>query len=126
MWTSKWEGGLQLKWLCDVRREGLTQAVYLRLHLRHWPRWSTGFQDAHVPDKKFSGISVNIRIWASDGDLCSQYMSKTLCLSTYKVKHGACEDRIDRVTHPTQHAKQTRHAVRLQNGLLELAHGFCR
>jgi hypothetical protein len=50
----------------------LTEAVHLRLHLWHGKVWTTGLKDPHMAYKELSGIGVDIRIGASNGDLTCQ------------------------------------------------------
>jgi hypothetical protein len=76
--ASEWERGLHLKWLRRVGRESLAQAVYLRLHLRHWPGRSACFQDPHVPHEKVPGISVDF--WVRTGDCDLETVSQSVNL----------------------------------------------
>jgi hypothetical protein len=43
----------------------------LLLHLGHGKRWAASFKDSHMTHKEFSGVTVNVGIWASDCDLAS-------------------------------------------------------
>jgi hypothetical protein len=67
--TSKWKTWFQLKWLRDIRREGLAKVVHLQLHLWHWPVRRTCLQDSHLSDEEFPRVGVQLRIGACNRDL---------------------------------------------------------
>lgn len=67
--ASKWETWFQLKWLCDIRREGLAEVVHLHLHLWHGPIRRACLQYSHLPDEEFSCVRVQLRIRACNGHL---------------------------------------------------------
>lgn len=69
VWTAVREARLQHKRLPYVGREGLSDGVYLLLHVGHWPRVHDLFQHPHVSREVLTGIRVQVWIGRSEGDL---------------------------------------------------------
>jgi hypothetical protein len=69
LWASKGESWFQLKGFGDVCGKRLAEVVHLLLHFRHRPYRSTLLQDAHVSDKEFPGVVIEIGVGASNCNL---------------------------------------------------------
>lgn len=79
MWAAVRKARLQDKWLARIGREGFAHRVHLPLHVWHWPRRHTLFQQAHVSCEILAGVRVKVRVRRRDGHLGSpaacQHMS---------------------------------------------------
>jgi len=77
-----------------------------------------------MPHEEVPGIAVDVWIRTSDSHLEDQRVQTNVHRGTYKMKHCASEDGVDREAHATQHAQQARHSVRLQDCFLQFAHSL--